>query len=127
MEEYRVHQGPIDPSILTFQPSHRSREIWTDPHYEGNIRLARYDTVANCEAISDPRVADYLRTAGSFAEAIVDVYWFFLLSTIGEGNCYGVSERLRLKVLGIFLRNQNNSCFTLLILWYSLILLLEKS
>nr|GMD52536.1 hypothetical protein Iba_chr11bCG12570 [Ipomoea batatas]GME05845.1 hypothetical protein Iba_scaffold3501CG0020 [Ipomoea batatas] len=28
------------------------------------MRLARYDTVTNCEAISDPRVAEYLRIEG---------------------------------------------------------------
>ncbi|XP_019176481.1 PREDICTED: serine/threonine-protein phosphatase 7 long form homolog [Ipomoea nil] len=66
MANQRVHPGPLNQNLLTFQTRHRSRAIWTDPNYDVQLKAVKYDTVTRCAAVDDERVKEWLRISGFY-------------------------------------------------------------
>ena len=65
------HPGPIDPSVLVCQSTHRSRAVWTDVDYDAVVQYARYDMSARNRHGRDPRMIQHLRHAGFYGVSTI--------------------------------------------------------
>nr|GMD42536.1 serine/threonine-protein phosphatase 7 long form homolog [Ipomoea batatas] len=65
-----LHPGPMDPSVLTFQPRHRSRFMWTNRDFNAHIKPCRYGGQAVVP--SDERMIHYLRLVGLYGVSYLE-------------------------------------------------------